>query len=49
MCPIDPRKQHVRQVSTSTDTFEKLLNKKPQKQEDIWWEFYSTEAMINRE
>jgi hypothetical protein len=31
----------------STDAFKTLLDKRRQKQEDIWWEFFSTEAMID--
>jgi hypothetical protein len=33
----------------STDAFKTLLDKRRQQREDIWWEFYSTEAMIDRD
>jgi hypothetical protein len=33
----------------STDAFKTLLDKRQQKRDDIWWEFYSTEAMIDRD
>lgn len=32
----------------STVASQILLNKRQQKLEHIWWEFYSAEAMINR-
>jgi hypothetical protein len=33
----------------STDAFKTLMDKRRQKQDNIWWEFYSTEAMIDRD
>jgi hypothetical protein len=47
--PLIVEKLRSNLLLPSTGAFKTLVDKWRQKQDEKWWEFYSTEAMIDRD